>query len=218
SFSKSLGNFLPAIKHNGAARLRPTPAHPQRGGVDARRFILLCLAILLAGTKFRSRDADASLSGQFDTQVLMELALYGGVLAALMLPRIRRHRMGLANRPTDLLRLYVIAAALSVTWSAAPMLTMVRVGQLITLLCLAEAMVSELGSEGAINAFASALIPFVSACVVAAVLVPSASDPELFTEGDFTRFAWFAVHPITAATHLGLALILLTHARLKRGT
>src|SRR5262249_12799128 len=63
-----------------------------------------------------------------------------------------------------------------------------------------------------------ALIPFVSACVVAAVLVPSASDPELFTEGDFTRFAWFAVHPITAATHLGLALILLTHARLKRGT
>jgi O-antigen ligase len=179
----------------------------------------LCLAILLAGTKFRSRDADASLNGQFDQQVLMELALYGIVLVLVYL-RSGRDAFNVGVRPAAaeyLLWAYVAWASLSVMWSAAPLLTLVRAGQLLTVLLLARATVRELGPAGAVRALSSAVVGFVATCALAAALFQWARDPDLYIEGDFVRFAWFADHPITVAIELGLALVLLTADVRERG-
>jgi O-antigen ligase len=171
----------------------------------------LCLAILLAGTKFRLRDADASINGQVDEQILMELGLFG---AALVVICLRSSRYAFERlRPAAgeyLLWAYVAWASFSVLWSAAPLFTFVRAGQLLTVLLLARATVRELGPSGTLRALSFALVGFVAVCALVAALFPWASDPELHTEGDFVRFAWFAVHPIQAATELGLALVLLT--------
>ena len=178
-----------------------------------RTATLLCLMILLAGTKFRIRDADASINGLFDAQVLMELALYGTVLVILFV-RSSRYAVDIRGRRTPgeyLLSAYVAWASFTVIWSAVPLLTVVRAGQLFTVLLLARAIVRELGPGGALRSLSSALVGFVAVCSLLAALFPwAASDLELHTEGDFVRFAWFAVHPITAATQLGLALVLLT--------
>jgi len=194
----------------------------QRSAV--RTATLLCLAILLAGTKFRIRDTDASINGQLDAQILLELGLYGAVLIFMYLRWTLRNVKAAAGldglrmvhiRHTSgeyLLWAYAAWASFSVIWSAAPLLTLVRACQLLTVLLLARATVRELGPGGALRAFSSALVGFVAVCVLVAGVFPWASNPELYTEGDFVRFAWFAVHPIQAASELGIALVLLTAA------
>jgi O-antigen ligase len=198
-----------AISSATAQGIGNARAFPRSG---VRAATVLYLAILLAGTKFRVRDADASLNGQFDAQVLMELALYAVVLVVLFV-RSRRYGVGIRGWRTAgdyLLWAYLAWASFSVTWSAAPVLTLVRAGQLLTVLLLARATVRELGPGAAVRAFSSAVVGFVAVCAIVAALFPWASDPELHTDGDFVRFGWFAVHPVLAATELGLALVLLT--------
>lgn len=195
------------------------PRASQRSAV--RTATVLCLAVLLAGTKFRIREADASINGQFDAQILLEVGLYGAVLCVLYLRWTLRNLKAAAGSVhvpmvpmrhaagEYLLWAYVAWASCSVIWSTAPVLTLVRACQLLTVLLLARVAVGGLGPNGALRAFSSALVGFVAICVLLAGVFPWASKPELYTEGDFVRFAWFAVHPIQAASELGLALVLL---------
>src|SRR5688500_2584511 len=96
------------------------------------------VALLVAGTKFRTRDAAESLAGVLDAQILLELGLYAAVavgLAAIWFgDKVDRRR---ANGIEILAASYVAIALFSSLWSLAPALTVVRSTQLAIVAVLA---------------------------------------------------------------------------------
>jgi len=159
--------------------------------------------LLLAGTKFRVRDAAASLDGAVDAQVAMELGLFGFVavgLAAAWLRAGDRRRLSTGELAIGA---YVAVAALSVLWSASPMLTVVRAGQLaIVAGCVAGA-VRVLSPARALWTAIAFLTLHVLLFAAAALVVPGwYGTVDVERPG---RFAWFAVHPIEVATLAGMA-------------
>lgn len=95
------------------------------------------LVVLVAGTKFRMRDADASLEGALDLQVLFEIALFAlvGVGAAAAWSAEETHRR--LTRAEGAILAYAAVALASTVWSVAPALTAVRAMQLLVLSALA---------------------------------------------------------------------------------
>jgi O-antigen ligase len=167
------------------------------------------VAVVVASTKLRLRDASASLSGTLDFQILLELALYaavGIVVATLFLMR-RRSLRPLVSAEL-LLFGYVVLALCSSSWSLIPLFTGIRALQLILLYALAAMSVRVLGSEGTMRAASIVLVVYVLSCSAAVVAgLPWAGA---FSRSDyfgFTRFSWFAVHPITAGTYAAVATV-----------
>jgi exopolysaccharide production protein ExoQ len=164
-------------------------------------------AVLISGTKFRTRDPTASLEAEVDAQIIMELATFG--LAAVL-------ALGAAARPWARERkLYVAEAAfvafgvlatISAFWSAAPLLTVVRAGQLLIVIGMALVMPRVLGIAGTVAALGRPLIVYTVGCAVLAKLFPWAKGTTVDYFG-FQRFTWFAVHPIVAATLAGAAAL-----------
>jgi len=177
--------------------------HPQRG--------LSCsfLLVMIAGTKFRARDPNALLQGDIDNQIFFELAAYGLVflitLASLRgIPR-PRHRL---NFPEAVILGYVALAFLSFAWSADFRITLVRGAQLFVLCALCLAAVRVLGPERLLRAISVSAIFYVLLFSLIAFLFPWANRSYLTYTG-YSRFSWFAVHPIVAATYTGSALLFL---------
>jgi O-antigen ligase len=156
--------------------------------------------VLLAGLKFRERDAAASLSDSLDLQVAYELAWYA-ILAIILCVNLlfRRDRPSVLS-PALWLVGYVFLAVVSVLWSLAPALTAVRALQLLILVGLALMSVDVFGPARTLQKASASLLLFLLFCAASTVFVNPIQD-----EG---RFTWAGVHPITAATYLGLASIL----------
>lgn len=181
--------------------------------VFARRFTTRGLAacvfiLLLAATKFRRRDAAASLAGEADTQVLLELGLYA--LLAVVFGMIwwsRRLRLRPLGRIEILLFLYVVVAISSSLWSDAPRLTLSRGIQLAVVYFAALVFVRTLTPDRVLGTLATPLIGYVLLFATLAVFLPSVSGGVV--QNGLARFSWFAVHPITAATLAGIAALLL---------
>src|SRR5215210_3157889 len=165
--------------------------------------------VLVAATKFRHRDAAASLAGEADSQVLLELVLYAVLGMAIGViwwsKRVRLHPLGRMER---VLLLYVLVAAASSFWSAAHLLTLCRSLQLGTLAFAALVIVRLLTADRVLLTMSTPLMVYVLACASLAVLIPSAAGGEL--EGGVARFSWFAVHPIPAGTLAGIAALALS--------
>lgn len=164
------------------------------------------LALLVAQTKFRSRDPSASLEGQVDGQVLFEVGVYAvvGVASLVALRATRR-----ATRPIGIewvLLAYVAVAMGSVLWSYAPLLTAIRALELAVVCALAFVSLRLLGPVGTVRAAATASVAYVLVFATMALLVPAAAGTHVSWTG-FSRFAWFAVHPIECATYASLAAI-----------
>jgi hypothetical protein len=166
--------------------------------------------LLVAGTKFRTRAADASLAGALDAQVVMELALFaliGVVVFALWLTRGEDRR---PLRSTELAILaYSALAAVSVLWSEAPLLTVVRSFQLLIVSLFSILVVRSLGPAPTVRMMSWAVAAHV--VIFAAIAASSPWAYDSFTTGDRFddgfRFRWFAAHPIDAATLAGLGAI-----------
>jgi O-antigen ligase len=165
--------------------------------------------VLIAGTKLRVRDASASLTGDFDSQILFELSLYAAVGLVVGITWLARWRaLPSLTSPERLLFGYVLLALCSLFWSIVPAFTFIRALQLLILYGLAAISVRVLGSDGAMRAAAGSIVFFVLVCATAAAIgLPGAAA---FMKTDYTgfiRFTWFAVHPISAATQAGLATV-----------
>ena len=164
--------------------------------------------VLIAGTKFRMRDPAASLGGQIDSQIVFELLLYGVLAATIAI--VCQSRPPRAPWRSTLSMWGLVAfgglALLSTTWSATPPLTAVRAIQLIILAALARMLTSRLTPAECIAAIRVAIVLYV--CVAGATAATFSWAEGTLEEPGFTRFSWFAVHPVTAATDAGLACLL----------
>ena len=110
--------------------------------------------------------------------------------------------------PELLLLAYGLIALFSVFWSIVPTFTFIRAVQLLTLFGLAVVSVRVIGPDAAIRAASGSLVIFVLMSATAAASgMPWASESMKTDYTGFTRFTWFAVHPISAATQAGLAAV-----------
>jgi O-antigen ligase len=171
--------------------------------------------VLLAGTKFRMRDAEATLAGAADAQILMELGLFAvigaGVLAAWVALSDRRR----FTRTEAILMAYTAIAVTSTLWSVAPALSLVRGAQLAVLAGLAIVSVRALPPGGALWTACRAVAVYALACAAIALIVPAAAAPSMFAET--RRFAWFAMHPIDAGSLAAIGLLGMAAAVMFRG-
>jgi O-antigen ligase len=188
----------------------------------AAALLVAVFAVLVSGTKFRTRDPLASLDAEVDAQIIMELATIGlaAVLALGAAARIPPRERRLSAVEVAFVG-FGLLATLSAFWSAAPLLTAVRAGQLLVVIGLALVIPRVLGTAGAVAALGKPLIVYTVGCAVLAKLFPWAKGTTVDYLG-FHRFSWFAVHPIVAATLAGgaalfvLVELLSTQAPLKR--
>lgn len=169
------------------------------------------LVVLLAGTKLRVRAAEASLQANLDWQVVLELGLYAGlaVIVAMSTVSVQLSRRRGFAPATALLFAYVAFCAVSVFWSLAPQLTLVRTFQLVTLAGLAWHMVGTLGPDRTFDVLRRSVVAYVLVCGAFGFAFPP--DEE-------ARFMWFAVHPITVATFTGVGAVLLLARSLFAGS
>ena len=164
--------------------------------------------VLVANTKFRTREADASLAGAIDAQIMLEIGLYAviglGLLAVYASGRVDRRRLSGAEA---IVIGYAGIAALSTVWSLAPMLTLVRSAQLgvIALLALITARTFT-PTEGLRKIFTS-VAAFVVVCAALALVFPFAAGTFVDGEHEGFRFAWFAAHPIEVGTFAAIAAL-----------
>jgi O-antigen ligase len=175
-----------------------------------RHALAFCyLIVILATTKLRVRDASLSLAGQFDFQVLLEAALYAVVCVVVVSVYLARRRALRPLAPPELLLFgYALLALCSAFWSVIPAFTFIRAAQLLILFGLAALSVRVLGPDAGMRAASRTLVLFVLVCATAAASgLPWASAFIKTDYTGFTRFAWFAVHPISAATQAGLAAV-----------
>jgi O-antigen ligase len=186
---------LPFVAY--AAYLRPAPAL-------AVSFVM----VLLAGTKFRARSPTASLSGDVDEQIRFELAVFALLGLVVVLGALRRPALlrGLSTVEAILLG-YVALAFSSMLWSPTPTLTLVRAGELAVLYALALISIRLLSTQRFLRMLGGGVLAYVLVCSGLSALFPWAGGGYTDYRG-MRRFSWFSVHPILAATLVGLAALM----------
>jgi O-antigen ligase len=100
---------------------------------------------------------------------------------------------------------YAGIALMSTLWSAAPVLTLVRAGQLMVVSGVAIAAVRMLTPAGALWTACTSVAVYAIACSVIGPTFPWAS--EFGDAADRVRFAWFSAHPISVGTLTGIAAL-----------
>jgi O-antigen ligase len=164
-----------------------------------------CL-VLLADTKFRSRDATALLSGSLDAQIVSELAMYGIIALILLSVMLHSpHREGGALRLTSLelaLLGYVLLANASVAWAPYTLVAAGRSIQLFILYALCFLAVRILGPGQLLRSLSLWAVAYTLLLSFMALVFPWANGTRTGPQG--SQFTWFAVHPgvvaIVAAT------------------
>ncbi|OLC40014.1 MAG: hypothetical protein AUH43_27465 [Acidobacteria bacterium 13_1_40CM_65_14] len=164
------------------------------------------LFTLIAGTKFRIRDAAASLDGVMDAQILLEIALFAVIGVGLVAVWIagRGDRRGLTAVEALILG-YAAIALMSTLWSLAPALTLVRAIQLLIMSALAIVAVRVLTPSGALWTACTAIAAYVLVCAGLAAIFPWASGTFYYEDG--FRFAWFSMHPVSVGTLTAIAAL-----------
>jgi exopolysaccharide production protein ExoQ len=158
--------------------------------------------LLLAGTKFRVRDAGASLDGVLDAQIVLEVGLFALIGVATAAAWLATRRPARLSKIELVIGAYALFALASTLWSAAPMLTLVRGTQLAILAGLAMMAVHVMTPLRTVWLATRGVAWYVLICATLALSVPLAATT--YEAGDGARFAWFSTHPIDAG---GLAAI-----------
>lgn len=177
-----------------------------------------CL-VLLADTKFRSRDATALLSGSLDAQIVFELAVYGIialVLLSVMLDSSHRQSGGLRLTSLELvLFAYVLLAIVSVTWAPYTLVAAGRSIQLFILFALCFAAVRILGPGQLLRSLSLWVVAYTLLLSFMALVFPWANGTRIPTEAELASgfapfaFAWFAVHPGVVGIYAGTAALMM---------
>jgi exopolysaccharide production protein ExoQ len=166
------------------------------------------VGVLVANTKFRTREADASLAGAIDAQIMLEIGLYAvmglALLAIFTTGRTDRRRITGAE---GIVIGYVGIAALSTIWSLAPVLTMVRSAQLGVIALLALITARTFTPTDGLRRIFTCVAGFVLVCAALALVFPFAAGTFVDGEHDGFRFAWFAAHPIEVGTFAAIGAL-----------
>ncbi len=166
--------------------------------------------VVLAGMKFRTRAADATLSGAIDAQIVFELGLYA-VLGLVSLSAAVACKTSLTREHGSELWLYGYAAftAISTFWSVSPAFTAVRGAQTAVLVLTAVVFLSVAGIDRALSAATTGYVVVVLLATALALTFPWARGgvEDYFSQSQ--RFGWFRDHPITVSMHAGTAAVLL---------
>jgi hypothetical protein len=171
--------------------------------------------LLLAGTKFRMREADASLAGVLDAQIVMELALFGLIASGVLGVWLATSDGRRLSRAEVAVCAYASVTAASVLWSVAPAFTVVRAIQVFIVAAFAILAVRVLGPAPALwNASRALALHVLFFAVLGGAM---GVGRELSTSSEGFRFQWFAVHPISVATLAGLGAVGLAGSVLFRG-
>jgi O-antigen ligase len=175
------------------------------------------ILVLLAGTKFRQREATASLEGVIDLQVLFELAVYGVIAVIVVI--VFLGGFGSWRKPTKV-ELVVAAhgslALASVAWSSTRGVTIVRASQFLILVALAMVAVRQLGSQRLLASLKGSIVGYVLVAAALSVAVPGVAANYVTWLG-VNRFSWFNVHPLGAADAAAIGSLLLGTTLLVRG-
>jgi O-Antigen ligase len=176
------------------------------GLLGHRRALALCPAILLvAGTKFRTRDPLALVSGNIDSQILFELFLYAVVGLVTLASLISEERIDNPTPCEFLLLAYSILALSSVAWSYTPAITGVRGIQQCIVFFMSFVAVRRIGAQTMVRMLGETLLFYVILCSALAVFVPSLNGTIPDPLSGVPRFSWLAVTPGCAATEAGIA-------------
>jgi exopolysaccharide production protein ExoQ len=164
---------------------------------------VLVLAMLVASEyKLRLRPPAATLRGDLDLQIAVELGVYG--LAALFLLAMfgypRRQRPPAVLLTAGYFSVVMLASTL---WAVYPVTAFTRGCQLVIVAALAWAIYHH-GRRDQLHLLVHAYIGLVAVSVVVGVVHP-------YPRGALVqdRFNWLYVHPVTAGSYLGLAVVLL---------
>ena len=173
--------------------------HPYRA-LEVSLFV-----VLVAWTKFRVRDPLATLRGDIDWQIAVELVLYAllGILVLRVwwLSGIAQHR----SYWIDLVALLYIALILaSILWSPTPRISTVRSFQLVVQFGLVLTIVRLAGRTGLMRNLAATIFAYVLIFGGIALVVPGARGSHVDEYG-FGRVYWFSMSPGTVAALAAVA-------------
>ncbi|WP_431901288.1 O-antigen ligase family protein [Nonomuraea sp. bgisy101] len=158
--------------------------------------------ILASEYKLRSRGIGEAIGGGVDTQILLEIGIYG--LVALYL--YRKFGIRPPRRVTSVLLVlawvFALYVAMSVLWTPYPQFAAVRAAQLLVTASVCQVVASRATRED-MHRLAHVFIGLVVVSVGIGVAMPLPRTPN--TQD---RFNWLYVHPVTAGIFLGIALLL----------
>ncbi|MGH7840694.1 MAG: O-antigen ligase family protein, partial [Candidatus Binataceae bacterium] len=140
-----------------------------------------------------------------DTQIGFELLCYS-LVGAITALNIQRSSL---RKPTPLeivLFIYGLYALASVAWSYDPTISVVRATQLLILLAFIFTAIRVLNPVQTLYAMGVTVTLAVLGFAFLAAVVPGANGARTDFYG-YSRFTWFAVHPIEAANEAGIALV-----------
>lgn len=160
----------------------------------------LALAMVIASDyKLRSREADSSLAGQVDAQILVEIGVYAAVAAFLALQLVTPPSLVPARRLLAPAWGWAAFMALSVVWAIYPASAAVRGVQLLIIAGLAHTIAAYARREH-LHLLAHTYVVVTVLSVFLGVVVPSTGR---------RRFDWLQVHPVVVGTYLGLTITIL---------
>jgi O-antigen ligase len=177
---------------------------------SARALQSFPLLLIIAGTKFRGRDATALVGGSVDSQVMFELGFYAiiGIIVLINLASLEEVE---GPRPLEIALFgYVAIALASVGWSVSPAITAVRGSQQVLLLITVCTAVRVIEPRMLFRSCGYQILGYVIVCASLALVFPSFNGTKIGYLASAHRFSWFAVHPVSAATESGMALVFLT--------
>jgi hypothetical protein len=166
--------------------------------------------VMVAETKFRTRDPMASLSGNIDSQISFELVLYAVISLIILINFLSIPRGRLKPAPMEVVLLgYVMLALFSIIWSYNATMTAVRGAQLFTLFALCFVAVRVFGPPRLLEILTVSVVLYVLSCSLMALVFPWARGASVNQVGRLPGFTWFSVHPGAAANYATTAAILI---------
>lgn len=171
-----------------------------------RTWVTILPLLMILGTeyKFRKRSLASSLGGSIDFAIVLELIIYGLVIAYLLMFVITPPRW---RRPTSvqfMLRGYAAIMCISVVYGLYPQLGIVRAAQLVIMVVFAAA-VANRADRRQLHQLAHAYLVLITMSVFLGLIwrVP-------FSINQVNRFNWMHVHSVIAAAMLALAVVIAT--------
>lgn len=196
------------------ARRRPWTSRLTPAAVAAS---LIALSGLFASVKFRIRDPLLSVQGAIDSQILIELAVWGVAGAWVLAEAVSSDVRWTLARPRHfgtglgVLALFVFSAAVATLYSTSPLLALVRATQWIILIGLGAVSYIHLKQRRDLMSFwltsRRVLLAFAVLATVATFAFPF-WDPFHVDFGGAARFRWFAMAPVGAGGVIGVCLVL----------
>lgn len=172
---------------------------------SARLLAVLALVLMaVADTKVRVRGSASSVSGHVDGYVVAEVGLFVGIAAVVigMYPgrRFFAHRFG----PTSAIAiLFVADLLLSALYSPFPALAAVRACETFVW-CALAVQLWEFGGLETLHRLAHSFVIMICAATFIGFV---SREPSAALET--TRFSWLSVHPVVAASWLGISATIL---------